>query len=184
MSLFLDHFWIWIVLTFLVGCGGFMWYRNDQTGRNLVLAMLLSILTFALGLTLYYGVDTNQKSITRMLDALVAAVQRDDLETVSQFISPKAPETLQLAKVQMSVILVPKAKYRDLQIEVNDATSPPTAKIRFSAVVYWKTKVPIEGFVVENPVPENVRFEVELVKTKDRSWLITDKCRYYLPNFP
>ena len=184
MSLFLDHLWVWAVLTFLVGCVGFAWYRGNPTGRNLVIAVLLPILPLALGLTLYYGVETDQKSITRMLDALVAAVERDDLHAVCQLISPKAEETLQLAKGQMGLVSIPKAKYRDLQIDVNDATSPPTAKIRFSATVYWKTKAPIEGFVIDKPLPENVRFEVELVKTKDRAWLVTDKCRYYLPNYP
>ena len=184
MSLFLNYLWGWFVLTFIVGCVGFAWYRGDQTGRNLIIAVLLPILTLALGLTLYYGIETDRKSITRMLDALVAAVERDDLEAVSQFIAPKAQETRQLAKIQMGFIQVPKAKYRDLQIEVNDATSPPTAKIRFVATIYWKTKAPIEGFVVDQPIPENVRFEVELVKTKDRSWLVTDKFQYSLPNFP
>ena len=185
MSLFLDQLWVWIGLTFLVGSGGFAWYCSNPTGRKLAVAVLLPICTFVLGLTLYYGVETDQKSITRTLDALVVAIEKDDLHAVCQLISPKAEETLQLARSHMGLILVPKAKYRDLQIDVNDATSPPTAKIRFSATVYWKTKAPIEGFVIDNPVPQNVRFdEVELVKTKDRTWLVTDKCRYYLPNFP
>ena len=184
MSLFLNHLWFWIVLTFVAGCGGYAWYRNNENGRNLVIAVLLPILTLVLGLTLYYGVETDQKTIERTLNELIAAVERDDLEAVKRFISPKATETLHLAKIQMGLVLVSRAKYRDLQIEVNDAASPPIAQVRFSAFFYWKTKVPIEGFVIDQPVPENVRFDIELVKTKSQSWLLTDKCRYFIPNFP
>ena len=184
MSLFLDQLWIWIVLTFIVGGCSFSWYLNNPQKRTLLLAGLLPLLTLTLGLTLYYGVDTKRKSIKRTVDALIAAVEKDDLETVCQLISPKAQETLQLAKGQMGLVSISRAKYRDLQIEVNDATSPPTAKVRFSAFFYWKTKAPIDGFMLEKPVPENARFELELVNTKSQAWLVTDKCRYFLPNFP
>jgi len=183
MSFFLDHLWIWIVLTFIVGSCGFSWYYNNQKGRNLAIAIFLPIFTLAIGLTLHYGVDTDQKSIKRMLDALIAAVERDDLESVYQFIHPKAQGMRQLAKIQMEFGVVSRAKYRDLLIEVNDATSPPTATIRFSAIFYWINKEPIEGFALDHPVPENVRFELELVKTKSRSWLLTDKYRYFVRNF-
>ena len=184
MSLFLDYLWVWIVLTFVVGACGSAWYLNDQRGRNLVIAVLAPIFTFALGLTLYYGIDTDQKSIKRMLNALIAAVERDDLESVCQFISPKAEDVQQLAKANMSFVNISRAKYHNLQIEVNDAASPPIAKINFSAIFYWKNKVPIEGFSVDQPVPENARFEIELVKTKSQSWLVTNKFRYSLRNFP
>ena len=184
MSVLLDHLWVWFVLTFVVGCCSFSWYLNNQKVRNLVIAVLLSILPLALGLTLYYGVDTDQKTITRTLNALIAAVERDDLDAVCQFIHPKAEEPLQLAKVQMNFIAISRAKYRDLQIEVNDATSPPTAKVRFSVFFYWKTKMPNDILTIDKPIPENVRFELELVKTKTQSWLLTDKFRYFRPNFP
>ena len=183
MSVFLDHLWVWIVLTFIVGSCGFSWYFNDQKKRNLVIAALLPILTLAFGLILHYGVDTDQKSIKRMLNALITAVEQDDLQSVSQFISPKAHETLKLAKDQMMFVSISRAKYRDLQIEVNDATSPPTAKVRFAAFFYWKTKMPIDGFMLDKPVPENARFEIELVKTKSQSWLLTDNHQHFLPNF-
>jgi len=175
MSLFLDYLWIWIVLTFVVGICGGVWYLNDQKGRNLIIAVLAPILTLALGLGLYYGVDTDRKSITRMLNALIAAIERNDLEGVYQYISPKAIDVRMLAEKGMSYVSISKAKYHSLEIEVNDAASPPIAKARFNAVFYWKNKIPIEGNVLEQPIPERVQFEVELVKTKDRSWLV-NKC--------
>jgi hypothetical protein len=173
MGLFLDYLWIWIVLTFVVGLGGYSWYVNDQTGRNLIIAIVSPLLTLALGLSLFYGVDTDRKSIKRTLDALIAAVEDDDVEAVCRFISPKAEDVRKLARANMLLFNISKAKYHDLQIEVNDAASPPIAKVKFSAIFYWKNKIPIDGISLVQPIPENVRFEIELVKTKDQSWLLT-----------
>ena len=185
MGIFFENLWIWIALTFVVGVCGYTWYQNAPKVRNLAIAVLLPFLTFALGCTLYYGVDSDQKTIARMLDALVAAVEGDDIDSVCQFISPtKGQDTMRLAKTQMGLVLVSRAKYRDLQIEINDAASPPIAKVRFSAMFYWKTKAPIAGFMVDQPVPEPGRFEIELIKTKSKSWLLTDKFNYYSTNLP
>jgi len=180
MNLFLDFLWIWIVLTFAVGICGYAWYLNDQRGRNLVIAVLAPILTFALGLGLYYGVDTDRKSIVRMLDALIAAVERDDVQAVQQFISPKAINVQKLAEEGMRLVSISQAKYHNLEIEVNDAASPPIAKVRFNAVFYWKNKSPVDGNVLEQPMPERAQFEMELVKTKEQSWMITGKFQHTL----
>ncbi|MDR0328482.1 MAG: hypothetical protein LBI05_09330 [Planctomycetaceae bacterium] len=179
MNLFLDYLWIWIVLTCVVGLCGYVWYVNNPSGRNLVLSVLASLLTLALGLTLYYGVETDNKSITRTLDALVEAVEQDDSEAVCRFISPKAENVQKIARENMRLVSMSRAKYHSLQIEVNDATSPPTAMVQFSALFYWKNKVPIDGMSIEQPLPQSVRFEIELVKTKDRSWLLTNKFQFF-----
>ncbi|MDR0328537.1 MAG: hypothetical protein LBI05_09615 [Planctomycetaceae bacterium] len=174
MSLFLNHLWIWIVLAFIVGISTSTWYLNNQNGRNLVIAVLAPLLTLALGLSLYYGVDTDRKSIARMLNTLIAAVERDDLETVHGFITEKAVDVRLLAAQGMRLAKISSAKYHDLEIEVNDAASPPLAKVHFSAAFYVQPKKPIDG-VWEKPIPERATLEIELVKTKDRSWRVS-KC--------
>ena len=173
MSLFLDYLWIWIVLSFAVGVCGGAWYLNDQRGRNLIIAIVSPLLTLTLGLTLYYGIDTDRKSIIRMLNALVAAVEQDDADAVCEFISPKANDIRQYARASMLLVTVSRAKYYGLEIEVNDAASPPIAHVRFSALFYWKNKSPVDGLSLDQPIFENGRFEIELVKTKSESWLIT-----------
>ena len=169
MSLFLDNLWIWIVLTFFVGVCGYVWYHNDQKKRSLIIAIVSPIFTLALGLTLYYAVDTDRKSIIRMLDALTEAVEMDDLEAVKQFIAPEAEEVRQLAAEGMQLVYISNATYRNLEFAVDHAVSPPTAHIHFAATFYWKNKTPINGFSVTQPILENARFEIELVKTRDRS---------------
>ena len=180
MSLFLDYLWIWIVLTFVVGICSGSWYMNDQKLRSLVTAVLAPLLTLALGLSLFYGVDTDRKSIKRMLDTLVAAVEKDDRETVKRFISPRAEDVRQLVEQGMRFVSISRAKYLNLEIEVNDAASPPIAIVRFDAVFYWSSKHAVGGFATVQPVPERGQFEIELVKTKDQSWHITDRFRHSL----
>ena len=165
MSLFLDYFWIWLVLTFVVGICAYSWYLNNPKGRNLIIAAFAPILTLALGLTLYCGIDTDRKSITRVLDALIAAVERDDVETVLQFISPRAVDVRQFAERGMRFVDISRAKYHNLEIEVNDAASPPIAKVRFDAIFYWRNKYFTDGVSIVQPVPERAKFEIELVKT-------------------
>jgi hypothetical protein len=179
MSLFLDYLWIWIVLAFAMGVGGCALYFNDPRGRNLIIAILAPLLSLILGVTLYYGVDTDQKAITRTLNALFAAIEADNPDAVCQFISPKADELRQFVKTNMQAITISRAKYHKLEIAVNDATSPPTAHVRFATFFYWKTKSPIHGFSFDKPVPESMRFEIELVKTKDQSWLLTNKFQFF-----
>jgi len=179
MSLFLDYLWIWIVLTFCVGICGYVWYVNNQSRRNLYIAFALPIFTFALGLTLYYGVDTNRKSITRTLNALIAAVERDDSEDVCKFISPKAEEVQKFTREKMRLISISRTKYHNLKISINDAASPPVADVRFSTVFYWKNKEPNDIISLDQPVPDSVRFEIEFVRTKNQSWLITNKFQFF-----
>ena len=178
MSLFLDHLWLWIVLAFVVGTCGYAWYISNRSNRSLIVAIAAPILTFALGLTLYYGVDTDRKSIVRMLNALIAAVERDDAEAVDQFISPRAENVRQTTRAGMRLAVISRARYRNLEIAVNDATSPPIANVRLTGVFYWRSKQDIGGFFTDQPIYDSVHVEFELIKTRDNSWHITDNFRY------
>ena len=175
MSLFLDYLWVWILLTFVVGICSGTWYLNDQNGRKLLIAVLTTALTLALGLTLYYGIDTDRKAVMRMLDTLITAIENDDIEAVHQCLSERAVDVRILAEVNMSRVIISRAKYHHLEVEVNDAASPPLAKVQFDAVFYWINKHPIDGMSLVQPIPEKVYFEIELIKTKNRSWLV-NKC--------
>ena len=179
MSLFLDYLWIWFVLAFGVGIGGYAWYVNNKNRRNLCIALALPIFTLALGLNLYYGIDTDRKSITRTLNALIAAVERDDPEKVCNFFSPRAEEIKKFVKEKMGLINISRAKYHHLKITINDAASPPIADVQFSTIFYWKNKEPNDVISLDQPVPDSVRFEIELVKTKNQSWLLTNKFHFF-----
>ena len=119
-----------------------------------------------------------------MIDALIAAVEADDYKAVCQFISPNAVDIQILAEAQMNLVSISEGKYHDLEIEITSAAPTRTAKVRFGSIFHWKSKVPIDGMFIEQPIPEIVRFEIELVKTKDKSWQLTDNFQFFpLRNF-
>ena len=173
MNLFLDFLWIWVVLAFIAAVGGYTFYAHNPRKRHLTIAVVVPILTLCLGASLYYGIDTDRKAITRTLDSLLEAIESDDIEAVCRFISPKAEDIRYDARKNMRTISISRARYNNLEIEVNDAASPPIAYVRFSSVFYWRTKLPIHSFSVDQPIPQSGRFELEWVKTKDHTWTLT-----------
>lgn len=179
MSFLVENIWIWFVLAFLVGVIGYATFMNDRKNKTLGITVVLVLGILALGFGLYYGIDTDYKSVRRMLTNLAAAIERDDLQEVQSYIEPHAMITRILAQSQMALVRLPSAKFKELKVVSNDSTVPPTAKVTFTAVVQWQTKgAGIEGFTLDRPVTQLVKFDVVLVKTNDNSWLVTDECRF------
>lgn len=175
MSFFFDNLWFWVALTFIVGAIGYFMYQNDPRGKTLGIVVTATLLVFGLGLALYYGVDTNRKTISRMLTGLSTELERDNLDGVLEYISPKAANTRGTARVYMGMFRLTSARFRNLKFEVNTLTSPPIARVSFLAIVYWNSKKPIDGFALDTPQFQTVKFDIELEKTNNNSWLVTDK---------
>ncbi|MDR0337498.1 MAG: hypothetical protein LBI18_10450, partial [Planctomycetaceae bacterium] len=166
MSIFLDSLWIWIGLTLVVAVIGYFFYQYDPRGRTFMIVVGVTILVLVLGVVLYYGVDTDRKSIARMLNHLASELEQDDLDGVLTFISPKAEGTRGIARLYMGNYHLTSAKFRNLKFEVNRFMSPPLARVSFLAVVYWKTKQPTsDGFAIDTPQFQTVQFNIELEKT-------------------
>jgi hypothetical protein len=178
MSIFLDSLWVWLFLSITVAFIGYFVYQYHPRGRTFGIVVGTTFLVFGIGLALYYGVDTDRKSISRMLNSLASELEKDDLERVLKYISPKAAGTRGKARLYMGQYHLTNAKFRNLKFEVNQFMSPPLAKVSFFAVVYWKSKQPQEGFFVDTPQFQTIQFDIELEKTNDRSWLVTDKCDF------
>jgi hypothetical protein len=183
MSLFLENIWIWLGLAVLTALFGLVLYKNKPNGTTCVLAVAVPLLVFALGLALYYGVDTDNKSIRRMLDGLAAAIVEGNTDNVIEnYVSPDAAETRVLAKTSMETVKITSAKYGDLKIESNPLATPPTAKIQFTGVFYWMpTKngnKDLAGFALDKSVPEIIKFTVTLEKAKNNKWYVTNQCEF------
>lgn len=177
MNFLVESLVLWFVLAFVVGACGYATFLNNRKVQTLGITTALVLLVLIIGFGLYYGVDTDKKSIRRMLDSLVVAIENDDLEGVQKHIELGAIQTRALARAQMTLVRVPKANYKDLEISISRAVEPPIARIKFTGVVHWKTKGNIDGFSMEQTVPEIVRFDVELIKS-DKTWLVTDNCNF------
>ncbi|GHT26123.1 hypothetical protein FACS18942_02960 [Planctomycetales bacterium] len=177
MNFFLENIWFWLILAGLAGILGYLTFVSSRSIKTLMWTVITVVFILALGFGLYLFVETDQKSVSRMLRGLSAAIENDDLDTVQKYIEPKAARTRGLARANMAVVSVTKARFKDLKVAVSDAGAVPTARISFTAVIHWKTKQPIDGFSFDQPAVELVKFNAELVKDGS-SWLVTDNCEF------
>jgi hypothetical protein len=180
MMIFIENIWIWVGLVLVVGAVGFGMFQRNQQVRTFVITTILVVVLLAVGISLFCFVDTDRKSIARTLNKIISAIEKDDLEAVLKFIDDKAERPRSLARSNMSLILVPKASFSSLEVKVNYLTNPPVASVTFIAIVNW---IPKDGwlkneFPTDKPVPERVEFDLEMRKTNNNDWKITNKCDF------
>ncbi len=180
MSIFLESLWIWLGLSLLIAAFGGAAYMGTQNRKTLLGCLIGAVVVLGVGVFCVYCVETDYKSISKMLTQLADAIERDDLAQVKTFIHPSATSTLVKAEQQMNLVRVTSARFFNLKVESNHMTSPPTAQVKFTAVVYFRFKsggaALLPGFGDGNDLVR-VHFNVEL-KKKNNKWLVTDKCDF------
>ena len=151
--------------------------RNRKTlfGCFAAAAVVLGI-----GLFCVFWIETDYKSISKMLTQLADAIENDDLAKVKTFIHPAATGTIIKAEQNMAIVRITSARFFDLKVESNSITVPPTAQVKFTAVVYYKFKSGaasmLPGLGDETGL-QRVKFDVELEKN-NKSWVVTEKCEF------
>lgn len=140
-----------------------------RTGQGRVLWAMIGVAVFvALGLLVEHFVVTDRKSITQTLDAAAAAVESNNLDRLLERVSPRAERTRMGARIVLGRFEFSKGRIADLEITVNNLTSPPSAKTKFRALGKAHDRAgesPYEGFAVP--------MTVELRKENGR-WMIGD----------
>ncbi|MDR1478646.1 MAG: hypothetical protein LBJ00_06860, partial [Planctomycetaceae bacterium] len=140
MSIFLESIWVWIGLAIIAGVVGFIMFQNDQRVRTFLITVICVAVLLVTGILLYNFVDTDRKSVSRTLSKIVSTIEKDDLESLLKFIDENADKPRGLARSNMSLIVVPKASFSDLDVKVNYLTNPPIASVSFIAMINWKPK--------------------------------------------
>lgn len=118
-------------------------------------------------------VVTDRELIEQTIDGGVAALEANDLDRVLTFLSPSAQKTRQRAQWALGAVEFQNVNISNLEIEVNQHTSPPTADVRFHGVFRYRETVSPDQF----QGLYSARFEVEFEKIDGR-WLITDHYEY------
>lgn len=141
-----------------------------STRRGAVLWIMLAVLVLTgIGLLVERLVETENERITATLDGAAAALESNDLNRVTAFLSPVANQSRSRAAQVLGMVEFRSVALRGLQIEeVNRLTSPPTVKARFTVVLGFRDRtgsIPYEHYVVG--------LVVGLRKEGDR-WLVTD----------
>jgi hypothetical protein len=109
---------------------------------------------------------TDTKRVRAVLDAAVAAAERNDKDGVLALISLSATATRNLVAAQMPQVEVHSVSISGLQIKINRLSSPPTATAEFSGLVNGKVK---SGLYPYDNIPGRCRVTFRL--ENDR-WLM------------
>ena len=121
-----------------------------RTGQGRLLWAMLGVGAVVLvGLVVERLVVTDREAVENTLDACVAAVKANDINRLSECISPTAPQVRAEARFVLGRVEVQKAAITDLEITINRLTSPPTAKAKFRAIGAGrdrKGEFPYQGF--------------------------------------
>ena len=153
---------------------------GSQNRKALIGCFIGAVVVLGIGLYCVYCVETDYKSISKMLTRLAEAIEKDDLAQVKTFIHPSATSTIVSAELNMARVRITSAKFHNLKVESNLMTNPPTAQVKFTAVVRYQFKSAAASLLpgLENETGlQRVQFDVELEKT-NKSWVVTDKCNF------
>ncbi|MDR1959434.1 MAG: hypothetical protein LBQ54_10420 [Planctomycetaceae bacterium] len=177
MEIFVESPWVWIAITIFMLLVSYAFYVNDRNIKRLMIMLLTAAIILGGGLLLDYCVETDREKISVLLNQIAQALLDDDLEAVEQHLAPDAEYTRNLAAAGMAIAALTVAKVNDLQIDYNDATSPPTAVATFAGSFRGETK---GGFYGKMPFAQIMKFEVLLEKNEGR-WYVTDEFTYDPP---
>jgi len=133
-----------------------------------------AVLVALVGVAVERLVVTERERVEMTLDQLAAALAWDtpDLDAktarVMEFLSPSAVKTRARAEWALSRFTVTGASVRNLEITMNDLTSPPSAECKFDGLI---TIADRQGYIPGRAYP--VHFTAKLRKEGDR-WLVAE----------
>jgi hypothetical protein len=163
----LESPWPWILLGIAAEAALAVALVRTQRG-HLIWAMLGVAVVMLLGLAVERLVVTEREAVEMTLDAGVAAARANDVNRLLACISPRATRTREYARLIMGRAQVEDARILHLEITINHATSPPTARARFQAFGQGRDRM--------NELPYRTFAKwvvVELRREGDR-WLVGD----------
>lgn len=114
-----------------------------KSGRGvLLLPMGIVALVVVAGVIIERIVVTEKERVEQTLDEAAAAIEADNLDRLLACISPSpdAEKPRQDARHNHDLFRVTQVSIRNLHVEINKFTSPPTAEAQFSALVTGSLK--------------------------------------------
>lgn len=139
-----------------------------RTGRAIVLVAMVGVLVVTLaGVLLERLVVTERERVEDALYGAAAAVEANDLNRLMEYISPSAQAVRQRARSVTGQFKFTEARLSNVQVQINDLTSPPSATAKMIGIVSVKDTL--------NEVPyTNGRLGLTVyLRLENGRWLIT-----------
>jgi len=145
-----------------------------STRRGVILLVMLGVLALVFGgVGLEWLVVTDVERVEATLDGAADALVAGDLDEVCSYIAESAGQTRSRAAWALRAADFTDINIHNLEISINELTSPPTAEARFRVVLHY---VPKTELIPYRAYPMGLT--VELHQVNDR-WLVTDHIEYH-----
>ncbi len=167
MEIFLDSPWPWITIGILLE--GALALALFVTRRGVLLYVMIGVLLAVVAGVLFERlVITERKRVIMTIDEGVEGLKSNSEARMDAVVSPTAQQIRDHIHVGLGMVRVTDVRLHNLEVEVNDRTSPPTAKVQFDAVIDFEARKPILG-----PDHWAGNIVLRLQRSPDR-WLIVD----------
>ena len=167
MMVFLESPWpiitVGIVLEAILGVLLF------TTRRGVLLVAVVGVLALVgLGVLVERLVVTERERVEMTLDEGIAALKSNNLKRVYAVLAPSAEGVRRQVQMGYALVTITDVSLHNIEIELNDLTSPPTAEAKFDVVVYFRGK---SSMITHDRWPG--KFTLHFEKQGER-WLVVD----------
>ncbi len=172
MTVFLESPWPWIFVGIVAeAVFAAVWATTRQS--RLLWGMAGSLAFMIVGVAVERLVVTERERVEAAMEGIVAALNANDLDRLlNEYIAPDASVTRGRASWALGRVHIDRANYHNLQVTINELTSPITATAEFDGGVDFRDRLG------EFPYGHyRAHFVVEL-ELRDGRWLVTDHVEY------
>jgi hypothetical protein len=156
----------------LLGLVGLVVFLSRRTlGAMIALGGILG--ATALLLVLERLVVTEPEAVENGVDAVLAAIELNDMDGVLEWIDPAATGMRANVQALMPIVKVSNANAAAVQVDVTPAANPPTAKAQFQAYLQG-----VHTSTGHSLIYVNQQVDMQWIKRGDR-WLLQDYTAYY-----
>ena len=139
MEILVESLWFYVVIGVIAEA--ILATALVQTGKGVLLWVMLgvAVLTGA-GVLLEWLVETEQEKVQNTLYGAAEALCTNEPERVFDYIGPQADSVRHDAERALKRIKVTDANFNNLEIEINQMTSPPKAIAKFVGVIRFEDR--------------------------------------------
>jgi hypothetical protein len=144
MEIFLDSPWPYIVVGIIIE--GALALALFVTRRGVLLyAMLAVLLAVVAGVLFERLVITERKRVMMTIDEGIEGLKSNSDARMDALVSPTAEQTRRQIQKGLELVRVTDVSLHNVEIEIDDRSSPPIAKVQFDAVIYFEGRTSTLG---------------------------------------
>jgi hypothetical protein len=172
MTFLFENFWVWVIFAMIVGFIGYSMFVNDKKNRTLLITIIATAVVGIGGVALELYIETDNEVLRRTLKEIATAIKADDIAKVKSYTAPDAEQLRGVATEGMKRARLSLVHFGNVEIKVNDMTSPMTAELRF--IVTFRGSSKDNSFILgDAEFFDRYSFTATFEKHGDR-WLATD----------